>query len=421
MTKEKAKQENPRIRPIEAFPAQIAGKEMIGIKDPTGICSEIVFVSTEAFFLIRLMDGTNTLLDLQAAYMRHYGALLFMDKIEDLIEQLNSRYFLENLHFQDYLRQLREDFKKAATRQAVFANKGYEADPERLKAQLQGYFTGQDGPGLPPGEDEGGGEKKEIKGIIAPHIDFTRGGECYAHAYKALGESPRESNGTDLYCILGTCHTPMRNPFAFTLKAFETPLGRAEVAKDIVEDCAKRLPFDPFLDEFSHRMEHTIEFQVIFLQYLLGEGDFQILPILCSSFHEMILGGGSPLEYPPYPDAVSILREGLAPLPSLVLVASVDLAHVGPQFGHQETVTPGVLAEVKAKDLEMLHYVEELKGEEFYRFILREGDRRNICGLPPIYTLLQLIEAQKGEVLHYQQWSDPSGKGAVTFASMAFF
>jgi hypothetical protein len=31
------------------------------------------------------------------------------------------------------------------------------------------------------------------------------------------------------------------------------------------------------------------------------------------------------------------------------------------------------------------------------------------------------MEAQKGEVLHYQQWHDPQGKGAVTFASMAFY
>jgi len=154
----------------------------------------------------------------------------------------------------------------AETRKAVFAGKGYEANPEMLKAQLTGYFTQQGGPGLP---DEGA-DKKVLKGFVAPHIDFTRGGTCYAHAYKALGES----NYADVFCILGTCHTPMQNPFAFTLKSFETPLGIAEVAKDIVEDCAERLPFDPFHDEFSHRTEHAIEFQVIFLQYLLGEREF---------------------------------------------------------------------------------------------------------------------------------------------------
>jgi AmmeMemoRadiSam system protein B len=406
-------EETPRIRPIEAFPAQMSGTEMIGIKDPTGICPEVVFVSAETFFLIRLMDGTNTLRDLQAAYMRQYGALLYSDKIETLIEQLNSRYLLDNRHFQDYLRQLREDFKKSETRGAAFAGKGYEADPEQLKAQLEGYFTGQGGPGLPK---EGNG-KKELKGIVAPHIDFSRGGGCYAHAYKALGESLK----SDLYCILGTCHTPMQHPFAFTLKAFETPLRRVEVARDLVEECAHKLPFDPFADEFSHRSEHTIEFQVIFLQYLLGERDFKIFPILCSSFHDMILGGVSPMEYPLYPDAVSIFKQALTPLSSLCLVASADLAHVGPQFSHPDPVTPGVLAEVKAKDRDMLGYVEQLQGEEFYRFILSEGDRRNICGLPPIYALIHLIEAQRGHLLNYQQWSDPAGQGAVTFASMAFY
>jgi hypothetical protein len=71
-------------------------------------------------------------------------------------------------------------------------------------------------------------------------------------------------------------------------------------------------------------------------------------------------------------------------------------------------------------DLQMLGYVQGLKAEEFYQCILREKDRRNICGLPPLYALMHLIKAQRGELLSYQQWHDPQGKGAVTFASMAF-
>jgi AmmeMemoRadiSam system protein B len=417
VTEEKKASDNPKVRPLEAFPVQVEGKEMFGLKDPVGISPQIVFVPPEAFFLISLMDGTNGLRDMQAAYMRKYGTLLFSDAITELIAQLDAYFLLANRHFEEHLQRLRDEFKEAETRKAAFAGTGYEADPAMLKAQLTGYFTQQGGPGIP----QKGDKHTALKGFVAPHIDFTRGGMCYAHAYKALGESVKESNSADLFCILGTCHTPMRNPFAFTLKAFETPLGRAEVAKDLVEECAQQLPFDPFHDEFSHRMEHVIEFQIIFLQYLLGKTDFKILPILCNSFHDMILGGVSPMEYPLYPDAIAILKEQLAPHPSLCLVASADLAHVGPQFGHQEAVTPGVLAEVKAKDDQMLGHVANLQGEEFYRFILQEGDRRNICGLPPIYALLHLIEAQKGEVLHYQQWHDPQGKGAVTFASMAFF
>jgi AmmeMemoRadiSam system protein B len=413
VTEEQKEGANPKVRPLEAFPIQVEGKEMFGLKDPIGIAPDVVFVPPEAFFLISLMDGTNGLRDIQAAYMRKYGTLLFSDKIAELVAQLDAYFLLENRHFEDHLQHIRDEFKRAETRKAAFANRGYEADPAMLKAQLTGYFTEGGGPGLPQEEDK----QTRLKGFVAPHIDFTRGGTCYAHAYKALGES----DSADIFCILGTCHTPMQNPFAFTCKAFETPLGTVEVATDIVEECAQRLPFNPFHDEFSHRTEHAIEFQVVFLQYLLGKRAFTIIPILCNSFHDMILGGVSPMEYPLYPDAIVILKEQLAPHPSLCLVASADLAHVGPQFGHQETVTPGVLAEVKAKDDRMLGHVANLQGEEFYRFIFQERDRRNICGLPPIYALLHLIEAQKGEVLHYQQWSDPQGQGAVTFASMVFF
>jgi len=405
--------ENPKVRPLDAFPVQVSGREMIGIKDPIGISPDIIFVPPEAFFLISLMDGTHSLLDLQADYMRKYGGLLFSDKLEELIEQLDSHYLLETHRFQDHLRHLREEFKEAKIREAAFAGRGYEGDPESLKAQLRGYFTEKEGPGL-PGQER---EKRGVKGIVAPHIDFVRGGTCYAYAYKTLAES----NGVDLYVILGTCHTPMQNPFAFTLKAFETPLGKVEADGEMVEKVAKQLPFDPLLDEFSHRHEHTIEFQVLFLQYILGEREFKIFPILCNSFQEMIQQRVSPMKDPLYKESISIFKELFYPLPHLCLVASADLAHVGPQFGGAQTVTPGVLTEVKAKDLEMLKYVEQLNGEEFYQFILREGDRRNICGLPPIYALLNLIKAQKGELLKYQQWYDPQGKGMVTFASMAFF
>jgi AmmeMemoRadiSam system protein B len=409
---EKTQTENPKIRPLEAFPLQQSGQELIGIKDPTGIYQEIVFVSPETFFLISLMDGSNTLRDLQAAYLRRYGTLLYTEKVEELIAQLNSCHLLENRHFQDYLSRLREDFKKALTREAIFAGKGYETDPEQLKATIQGYFTNNDGPGLPSEKKN----KKALKGIAAPHIDFARGGRCYAHAYKALGESP----AADLYIILGTCHTPMQNPFAFTLKSFATPLGRVETPKNLIADCASQLPFDPLLDEFCHRNEHSIEFQVVFLQYILGQSKFAIFPILCGSFHELIRQGISPMQDPIYCQTMALLAQHLGRLDKVCLVASADLAHVGPQFGHREAVTPGILAETKAKDLEMLNHVQGLRAEEFYQFILREKDRRNICGLPPLYALLHLIEADGGELLSYQQWHDPQGKGAVTFAGMAF-
>ena len=404
--------ENPRIRPLDVFPVQISGKEMIGLRDRTGISPEVVFVPPQAFLLISLMDGENSLRDLQAAYMRKYGELLFIERIEELIKQLDAHYLLENRRFSDYFHHLKEEFKETNIRKAAFAGNGYEEDAERLKAQLRDCFMAREGPGLP---DEGN-KKREVRGIVAPHIDFARGGTCYAYAYKTLAEC----TAGDLYVILGTCHTPMKNPLAFTLKTFETPLGNVEVDREVVEEVTRHLPYDPLEDEFAHRNEHTIEFQVLFLQYILKERAFKIFPILCNSFQEMIQKGISPLEDDLYSTSITTLKETLSSVPNLCLIASADLAHVGPQFGDTHMVTPGTLAEIKAKDLEMLGYVEQLNGEELYRFILRERDKRNICGLPPLYALLHLKRAQLGELLNYQQWYDSQGRGTVTFASMSF-
>jgi AmmeMemoRadiSam system protein B len=346
---------------------------------------------------------------------------LFSDKLQDLIEQLNTHYLLENQRFQSYVSQLHADFKGQQIREAAFANRGYAGDAALLTAQLQGYFTGAGGPGLPIE----GIEKKAIQGIVAPHIDFARGGPCYAHAYKALAEALP----ADLYVILGTCHTPMQHPFAFTQKAFVTPLGLAEVDKALIEAVAAELPFDPFADEFSHRSEHSIEFQVVFLQHLMEKKPFKIFPILCGSLHEQISQGISPQEDTNYLQTLSVLKLRCRERGRICIIASADLAHVGPQFGQREKITRGTLAEVKQKDLEMLRQAAEVNAEGFYRTVQREGDKRNICGLPPIYALLHMIDAEtaaeaegwaKGHLLNYQQWSDSQGQGAVTFASMTF-
>jgi AmmeMemoRadiSam system protein B len=68
----------------------------------------------------------------------------------------------------------------------------------------------------------------------------------------------------------------------------------------------------------------------------------------------------------------------------------------------------------------MLSAVEEMDGEAFYRSVQREKDRRNICGLPPIYALLSLLDADKGTLLDYQQSVEPGGGSVVTYASLVF-
>ena len=78
------------------------------------------------------------------------------------------------------------------------------------------------------------------------------------------------------------------------------------------------------------------------------------------------------------------------------LIASADLAHVGPRYGDREGFEGERLERIKQADLEMLAYTEKVDGEGFLNYISEEKDKRRICGLSPIYILLKTIGAKKG-------------------------
>ncbi|MBI3625073.1 MAG: AmmeMemoRadiSam system protein B, partial [Candidatus Rokubacteria bacterium] len=100
------------------------------------------------------------------------------------------------------------------------------------------------------------------------------------------------------------------------------------------------------------------------------------------------------------------------------LIAAADLAHVGPRFGDPGRVREPELARLEREDRAMLEPVAAVDARAFYESVSRDGDRRRICGLSPIYALLRCLPAGRGRLLRYAQWPDP--QGTVTFASLVF-
>jgi hypothetical protein len=66
----------------------------------------------------------------------------------------------------------------------------------------------------------------------------------------------------------------------------------------------------------------------------------------------------------------------------------------------------------------MLRSVTGGDARGFYESVARDGDRRRICGLSPIYAFLRVLAGGEGRLLRYRQWPDP--EGAVTFCAAAF-
>ncbi len=403
----------PKLRGVNAFPTQIQGQQVFCIQDPQGISKRAVFLPPPLFFIVSLFDGEHSILDIQAEYMRRFGELIYREKIEEIIEQLDAQLLLDSDGYRDTLENEKRDFQLSHIRDAAFAGMSYDSDPHNLSGKLEGYFSPPDGPGKPRMENPSGA----LKGIIAPHIDFQRGGPCYAFAHKEV----REGSNADLFIILGTAHCEMKNYFSLTRKDFRSPLGSAETNKAFVESLSNECHWDPFEDEFAHKREHSIEFQLIFLHFLYPGKPLEIVPILCGSFHKAIERSISPREIPQIGEFIESLKKIVRSIDREVcLIASADLAHIGLQFGDEEPAS-SMLSETRARDLEILAYAEKVDTEGFYNAIRKEGDRRRICGFPSIYVLLGINGINQGKLLKYAQSQNPETQSAVTFASLAFY
>jgi AmmeMemoRadiSam system protein B len=261
---------------------------------------------------------------------------------------------------------------------------------------------------------------------------LLRGGHSYAWGYRALAES----EPADLYVLLGTCHLPMRRPFAATSLPYDTPFGPVTGDNAFLARLQARAPFDIYEDELSHRREHALEFQVVHLRHLGHTGDggpAKVLSILCVP-PGVVPEGGTPRDDAATEQFIQALAETVAEDGRRVCyIAGADFAHVGPQFGDPASVDQRFAEHVRVGDLAMLDLAAGANADGFYRQVVQEeagpgmagesmavGGPRRICGLAPMYALLRLVEGSNGTILHYDQWIDRGGAGSVTFGCVLF-
>jgi AmmeMemoRadiSam system protein B len=410
--------EYPKIRPLEAFPVEVGGGRMYCLRDPQLYRDETLVVPEPTFFVISLLDGAHSTLDIQVEYMRRYGELLFQDQLKEIIQLLDDRLFLENDRFDKHRRKVEEEFLQSPVRKCILAGKAYEEEPEELISQLTSFFLAPEGPGeLAEPIEEGQGPDRSLAGAVLPHIDYARGGPCYAWGFKEIAELSRART----FVVLGTLHGEGKGPYILTKKAYLTPLGVLHPDLDFITSLERECDYDPFSEEIAHRAEHSLELPLVFLSYMYrNRPPVRVVPILCASFHHFLEQGSSPLQDPLVSSFAKALKRALGDRgEEACLLASVDLAHMGPRFGGARPLGEGDRILIARQDRELIGFLERLDGEGFYREIQGERNRRNICGVSALYTLLSTVQARSGKLLHYGQWPDP--QGTVTFATVAFY
>src|SRR5438105_678492 len=116
----------------------------------------------------------------------------------------------------------------------------YEQDASAFRQQMHDLFTRPGASGLPgPMRNDG-----KVCAVLAPHIDYGRGGLTYTYAFKELVESTPAA----LFVIIGTSHySPHR--YTLTRKHFQTPLGVVPTDQDYIDRLVRHYGDGLFDDE----------------------------------------------------------------------------------------------------------------------------------------------------------------------------
>ena len=418
----------PKVRNIDVFPIVMQGKQYIGLRDPLGIMDGMLVLPHRTAWLVSLMDGRHSIRDIQMAFMRRFGVLLMSDELADLVQQLDEHYLLENDRFRTKLAEVTQAFREQPIRYPAHAGSAYPDDAHQLRALLDAFYEASSGPGRPQ-MVASGSPMREVRrtrplpcGMMAPHIDLQRGGPCYAWAYKALIEAIDGIDDSITFIVLGIAHQGAQQPFTVTDKDFETPLGVAPANKEFITQLTKRCTTDLLADELVHRGEHSVEFQVLFLQHALdGKHKFTIVPILCTNFDDRVPTAESPMAVKSIASFIEALQCTLADWNEPVcIISSVDLSHVGRRFGDALPISSDLLSWLQNYDADFLSYAENGDAEGLFKFIRERSNRTHIDAHPALYVMLKALPKVRGRLLKYDQAVDVATQSVVSFAAMVF-
>jgi len=406
----------PRLRAIDAFPVEESGGTYLALRDNEGYSNQIVFLSPIDALIAGCFDGQTTEAEAAVRLAGQVGAKEFpISRIRDLQKVLDDNLLLENERFRDAHEAVLKAFRDGPERPAHLAGSSYPDKIKSLTRDLDGYFSLEKGPG-----DAGElNSEKPLTGLVSPHIDFNRGKATYAWAYREI----LRSGLADLTVILGVAHQTPGTPFVITDKDYGTPFGPAKTDIEMAKSLCKKLPFDARMDELTHRTEHSIEFQAVYLKHCanrLGvDGEKKILPILCSSYD---LEGNDPGDRTrAFIDTLSDLLASYSG--SVCLLAGVDFAHIGPRFGDKEPAVGKFLEKTIREDKASLELLSAQDPKGFLESVQFDNNARKVCGVSALYAFSEihqrLFPKAKGNTLHYDHAADPAG-GEVGFAAQAF-
>ena len=407
----------PRLRlGLDFIPSSDPEHPGLLIRDPLKFSDAMLLIPPQLVECLACFDGEQTELDLRANLVRITGEIQIGELEKHLCDTLSQAGFLEDEAFEVQRLARVNEFIAAPRREASHAGSAYPDNAAEARQTISEFMQGAPPPHL------NGAPEDSLIGIAAPHVSPFGGWESYRDAYSALLPSHHPSSPSDrTFVVLGTSHYGEPDRFGLTRKPFVTPFGETVTDNGLVDELIQAAPDAIRMEDYCHAIEHSIEFQVLFLQYLYGP-DIRILPILCGSFLRSIYQGGKPEGN----QHVHRFFDGLGNLSAregnkLFWVLGVDMAHMGRRYGDQliARAQEGEMAAVAERDKLRIDRLAAADAPGFWDLVRENQDDLKWCGSAPIYTFLKVVPQARGTLLRYQQWNIDE-QSVVSFAAIGF-
>lgn len=152
-------------------------------------------------------------------------------------------------------------------RQPAVAGSFYPAGKSALESEMLKLFSE-----AKPAQLEG-----TIQSLIVPHAGYAYSGSVAASGYKSI---PEDAAYRNVFIIASSHREHFKGVSVYNTGNYITPLGQARVNKDIANALIADHKNILFYKK-AHEREHSIEVQLPFIQYRLG--DVPIVPIVMGS------------------------------------------------------------------------------------------------------------------------------------------
>lgn len=410
----------PKLRGVDVRPHRQNGHVYYLLADPLELSDGALLVPQALGPVLALCDGT--LADAAAiryALAQRYQMGVDAETVADLLAALDAACLLENERAAEAMGRKIEAYRALPSRPPSHAGLAYPDDPTALTRLLDGYLHQPVGP---RGVDDtlhrnGSGPVGDVRGVFSPHIDYQRGGPVYARTWQAAA---RAAQAAELVFLIGTDHYG-NDLFTLTRQSYTTPFGVLPTPTDVVDDLARAVGEQAvYAGELRHLREHSLELVGVWLQHARRGRPVETVPVLVGGLHRFFADREGPAADSRIRAFVERVQRYAAGRRTLI-VASGDLAHVGPAFGGQGLNRVG-RSRLRAADDGLLERMTAGDGEGFYQAIRGVQDRHNVCGVTPGYLALKILgEGIRGEKLAYDTCpADETDTSAVTIGGLVF-